>query len=346
MRLGQLSFAALITWALICISVHEARTQSSEQFYRNRSIELISASGSGSTYTTWARIVGRYMQQYIPGKPTIVVKTMPGGGGITAANYLFNVAPKDGTSFATISRNLPFTAFLGNKSAKYDPRKFNWIGSVEATVRTCAVMASAGVRTVDDLRHKQVTVGGTGAGSGQSFLPLVVNHLVGTKFKVVEGYRSADDIHLAIERGEVSGICGLHDSTVRRFGDKIRSGQMIVLFNLERQRNPELDGVPSIAEFITDPEMKKIFAFISSPTEMGRPFVAPPGVPSNRLVALKAAFDRTVQDPNFRRDVAKLQLKLQVTTGEQLARIVAELYETPASVVKKAIALMPQSGLR
>ena len=136
-----------------------------------------------------------------------------------------------------ISRNLPLAAFLGQQGVRYDPRQFNWLGSVEATIRSCAVLASAGVRSVSDLQQKEVIVGGTGAGSGQSFLPTVVNRLVGTKFKIVEGYKGADDIHLAIDRNEVTGICGLHDTTVRRFDQKIKANEMIVLFNLERQRN-------------------------------------------------------------------------------------------------------------
>jgi tripartite-type tricarboxylate transporter receptor subunit TctC len=342
---GQAIALSVILFAFL--SVSDGLSQTVEEFYRNKTIELISGSGPGSPYATWAQVVGRHMQKYLPGKPTIVVKTMPGAGGITAANYLYNVAPKDGTSLATISRNLPLQAFLGaQKGVKYDPRKFNWIGSVEATVRTCAVLRSAGVKTVADLLQKEVIVGGTGAGSGQTFLPLVVNNIVGTKFKVVEGYKSVDEIHLAVDRGEVSGICGLHETTEKHFSDKIRSGEVIVLFNLERQRNPHLTGVPSIAEFIKDPEKQMLFAFITSPTEMGRPFVAPPDVPQDRLAALKVAFNRTMDDPDFLAELAKLQFQLQVTKGEVLAGLVEELYATPKEIVAKALALMPAAGLQ
>ena len=338
----------LASTAIALLSASDALSETAEDFYRSkRTLELISASGAGSTYTIWARVVGRYMQEYIPGKPTIVVKAMPGGGGITAANYLYSLAPQDGTSFATISRNLPLTAFLGaEKGVRYDPRKFNWIGSVEATVRTCTILSNTGVRSVADLQRKEVVVGGTGPGSGQSFLPLVVNRLVGTKFKVVEGYKSADAIYLAIERGEVSGICGLHDSTVRHFKQQFESGAMITLFNLETKRNAALGNVPSIGEFISDPENKKIFEFIMSPTEMGRPFVAPPNVPADRMTVLKNAFARTMQDDGFRKELERLTLALTPTPGDELARLVNELYATPPSIVKKALALMPKGGFR
>lgn len=320
--------------------------QPADEFYkRKQTLELIAGAGPGSTYAVWGQVVARYMTKYLPGAPTIVVKAMPGGGGIVAANYLYSVAPKDGSVIGTFSRNLPFQAYLGGeKSISFDPRQFHWLGSVEASVRTCAVLAKAGVRNVNELKQKEVVVGGTGPGSGQSFLPSVVNTLVGTKFKVVDGYRSAEEIHLAIDRGEVSGICGGHDTIVRNQQAKLDSGEMIVLFNLERQRNPALNGVPSIAEFITEPESRQLFAFITSPVEMGRPFVAPPGVPTDRVGALKSAFEQAVADPAFVAETAKLKLELSVTKGEQLAATVDELYATPKPVVEKALKIMPKGG--
>jgi tripartite-type tricarboxylate transporter receptor subunit TctC len=348
MRRCQITVFVTSGLAFVLAFASLGRGQDVEAFYRkNRTIEIVVGAGPGTPYALWAQTVGRHMQNHLPGSPTFIVKMMPGGGGITVANYLYAVAPKDGTSLATISRNLPLQAFLGaQKGIKFDPRKFQWLGSVEATVRTCAVLTNTGVRTVADLLQREVVVGGTGAGSGQSFLPMVVNNLVGTKFKLVEGYRSVDEIHLAIDRNEVSGICGLHDTTARHFADKIKSGEMTILFNLERQRAKELPETPSIAEFITDPEKKQLFAFITSPTEMGRPFVAPPGVPSERMAALRAAFDDTMQDRDFLDEVAKLKFELQVTRGEHLAALVEELYATPRDVVEKALKLMPETALQ
>jgi tripartite-type tricarboxylate transporter receptor subunit TctC len=341
------SFVILGLAALSGISGSAAWSQSLDEFYRSkRNVELISPSEAGSAYTVWARVVARYMQEYLPGKPNIIVKTMPGGGGITAGNYIYGLAPKDGTSFGMISRNLPLQAFLRQQGVRYDPRQFSWIGSIETSNRSCAVLASAGVRNVRDLLQREVIVGGTGAGSGQSFLPTVVNQLAGTKFKVVEGYKGADDIHLAIERKEVDGICGLHDTTVRQFEQKIRSGEMLILFNLERERLADMKDVPSIEEFITDPQKKQIFEFIASPAEMGRPFVAPPEVPSERIAVLKNAFERMAADQNFLTEAARLKLNVQVTSGEALAKLVADLYATPKTVVEEALKLMPKDSLR
>jgi tripartite-type tricarboxylate transporter receptor subunit TctC len=321
--------------------------QTVEEFYKQKStIRLIHGAGAGSTYNTWGQVVARHMQKYIPGNPKIIVESMPGGGGIIAGNRVYSVAPKDGTVIASLSRNMPLQAFLGKeKSIVFDPRQFNWLGSVEVHVRVCAVRADSGVTSVKELLEKEVTVGGTGPGSGQSYLPTVLNKLVGTKFKVVTGYRSDQEIHLAIERGEVSGTCGNYDTIITAQKALLDTGKMHILFNLERRQNSGIKGVPWIGEYMKNEEDKQLFAFITSPTDFGRPYLTPPGVPSDRVAALKKAFEQTMVDPEFQGDVKKVGFDLIPSTGEELTQAINDLYATPKAVVDKAVAIMPEGGM-
>ena len=249
-----------------------ATAQSVEDFYKQKTtLTLIHGAGAGSTYHVWGQIVARHMPKYIPGRPRIIVEAMPGGGGIVAGNFLYKLAPKDGSTIASLSRNLPLQAFLGKeKGIAFDPREFNWLGSVESHVRVCAVLTSSGALSIEDLLTKEVTMGGTGPGSGQSYLPTVINRLVGTKFKVVTGYRSDQEINLAIQRGEVSGTCGSYDTIAHEQQRLIQSGQLKMLFNLSSQENTGYNGIPWIGAYIKSPEDKRLFTFITAPADFGR----------------------------------------------------------------------------
>lgn len=341
------SNCTMLAGGLLLITASPAFSQSVEEFYKQKgTIRLVHGAGSGSTYNTWGQVVARHWQKYIPGNPKIVVESMPGGGGIIAGNYIYGVAPKDGSVVASLSRNLPLQAFLGQqKTITFDPRQFNWLGSVEVHVRVCAIRSDAGAATVKDLQEKEVTIGGTGPGSGQTYLPLALNKLVGTKFKVVTGYRSDQEIHLAIERAEVSGICGNIETIMRERKAMLDAGQMKIFFNLERHHNDALKGIPWIGEFIKDPADKTVLSFITSPTDMGRPYLTPPGIPRDRLDALKKAFEQTMADPEFEADVKKVGFALTITKGETLAAAIDELYATPKALVDKAVSLMPEGGM-
>lgn len=250
------------------------KAQSVETFYKDRQIRFIIATAAGGDYDIWARAIGRHLGNHLPGKPTFMPQNMPGAGGITAANHLFNVAPKDGSAIGMIGRNLPNQAVLRLPTVKFDPAQFNWIGSPEFVNRVCVAMDTAPVKTAKDLLEKDLIVGGAGAGTAVSTVPMLLRNLLGLRFNVVEGYGSSSAVILAMERGEVQGICQTINSLRNSRPGWIDSGRMRLLFNVERDPVPELK-VPSVYDFVTNDEQRQILDFYSSSVELGRPIVAP-----------------------------------------------------------------------
>jgi tripartite-type tricarboxylate transporter receptor subunit TctC len=331
---------SLLIWATAL------QAQTVEQFYKQHNLEIVVGSTPNSSYDAWARVLAVHLPKYIPGSPNIIVRNMPGAAGVIAANHLYNIAAKDGSVIGTFSRNIPNMALLGkNEAVKYDPRKFGWLASPEIPIKVCVVLAKTGVKTVEDVMRTEVVMGGTGAGSGPSFLPELLNTVANTKFKVVEGYKGSDDVQLAISRGEVSGICNNYFTIRRQNEELLKSGGLVVLFNLEAKRNPMLGNVPSIVEYIKDPESRQIFSFLTAASDMGRPYAAPPGVPADRMAALKKAFGEVLKDKDFLADATKRDWQPVLTTGEELDALVAGQYSIPTPVRDKAVAMMPEGGL-
>lgn len=320
------------------------QAQTVEEFYKkNNTIEIVVGFGPGTGYDAWWRPIGRYMRNHTPGNPTYVIKNMPGGGSLVSANYLYNQAPKDGTSVGSFSRNLPSQAMIGLDNVKFDPRKFTWIGSPEMPIRVCAAMTRTGINTLEDLKQKQLVVGGTGVGSAPSFLPPLLNQILGTRFRVIDGYESGAAVYLALARGEVDGICQTYDSLTRGAEDLFKNGQIKILFNVERQRAPQLAGAPTIHEFVTKTEDRQLLDYVNSSTELGRPLAAPPGIPADRLAALRQAFMATMSDKEFLAEAQKLKLDIDVMTGEEIGKRIAALYEIPKDVIARANALMGEA---
>lgn len=339
-RVAQCSVAGLML-ASLTLAPAIVYADDTEAFYKaNPQLTMVVGFGPGSGYDRWARFIAKHMAKYIPGKPTFVVKNMPGAGSIIAINHLANVAPKDGSVIAVFTRNAPSQALLGGTGIKFDPRTLAWIGSPTVPSRVCAILADSGISSVQDLRTKEVPVGGTGPATAPSFLPVVLNKLAGTKFKVIEGYRSSEEVHLALERKEVFGICQSFPSIYMLNPDWVNSGRLKVMFNMETNRNPKLKDVPTIFEFMDDKRSQQILQFISSSTEFGRPFAAPPGIPKNRLAALRKAFDQTMRDEAFVKEGSKLEMDISPLSGEDLEKLVANLYQIPRPVIDEAKALM------
>lgn len=338
-RFGRMAALALLASTVL---PSPSSAQSVEEFYtKNNVVTILFGFAPGSGYETWARIVAQHMRKYIPGNPNVVVKAMPGAGSLVMANHLYNQAPKDGTVIGTFSRNLPSQVMIGLPNANLDPNRFLYVGSPELPVRVCAVSTDAGVNSVEDMQKKEVLMGGTGIASVPTFMPPVVNQLAGTKFKVIEGYPGGTDVALAIARGEVHGICQGYTSMLQHGGDMFKSGKLRFMFNFEEKREPMLNGAPSIFEYIKTDESKQIMRFINSSTELGRPFALPPGVPMDRVAALRTAFEKGTRDPEFLRDAEKANLEVTVTSGEDLQSKITELYKIPKALVDKANALMP-----
>jgi tripartite-type tricarboxylate transporter receptor subunit TctC len=318
-----------------------AAGQTAEEFYaKNNRLTLLIGFGAGTGYDVWGRIVTQHMAKHMPGKPAFIMQHMPGAGSLAMANFLYNAAPKDGTVIGSFSRNLPSQVMIGLPNANLDPRKFGYVGSPELPVRVCVALASSGVTSVAELRKTEVMMGGTGVATVPTFMPSLINKLAGTRFKVIDGYKSADDVYLAMERGEVHGICQGYAPIMSRLGDGVRAGRINFLFNFEERRDPQLNGAPSIFEFIDNPEDRQMLTFINSSTELGRPYAAPPGIPVDRLRVLRQAFEATLKDPDFLRDAQKHGLDVTMTTGEGLEKIVNDLYSIPKPLIERANALI------
>lgn len=304
-------------------------------FYKGKQIRFIVGTSSGQDYDLWARLIARHLPRHIPGQPTIVVENMPGAGHIIATNYLFNAAPRDGTVIGMVSRNMTDAFIMKVKNTRFDPARFNWLGSPEINYRVLFVGTATGFTSVPELFQRELIVGAPGGAQGVTAAPLLLKHLLGLKLKIVTGYRSPGDIVLAIHRGEVGGFVisiGGPGGARRQW---LESGQMRVLFNMEPERVPWLDA-PTIFDFTTTEEQRQVLTFFAGNTRQGRPVLAPPDVPAERIAALRRAFDATMKDDAFRQEALGMGFEVYAQTGERIAELVAAALATPESIVKRA----------
>ena len=310
-----------------------------EAFYKGRQIRLIIGAEAGSDYDVWGRIVARYLGRYLPGKPAIVPQNMPGAGQIIATNHLFNIAERDGTVIGMIGRNMPYMALTGNPSVRFDPRKLNWIGSPETARRVCAVRAGSGVAKVEDLLEKEIMVGGAGSGTAVTQTPTLLARLLGLKLKVVEGYRSGPGVLLGIERGEIDGICITYEALASGKAADLASGKLRILFNLEPDPIPGV-AAPSIYRLVRTEDQRRILAVFNSSVELGRPIVAPPGVPGERVAALRRSFEEAMGDAELHAETVRLRVQISMIPGKVLEAKVEELMRTPQELLQSVERLM------
>lgn len=331
---AALSFACLLAAPVAAA----AQGDTVAAFFHDKQIRMIVSTAAGSDYDTWARLITRHWGKHIPGNPTFLIQNMPGAGGIIAANSLYNVAPRDGSTIGMIGRNLPYQALMREDGIRFDPKKFNWIGSPELSSRICVTMPGAKVQSAKDLFENELLVGGAGAGTAVTTTPRILAKLFGMKFKVVEGYGSANNVQLAMEKGELEGICQTVSSLRAWRGDWLDSGKLNVLFNLERAPLKEFRA-PSISQFIKTQEQRQILAVYSSSVELGRPIVAPPDVPAERVNALRLGFEKALEDPELIADAHRLRMELASVKGQDLKDLVDELMETPPDILASVQAL-------
>jgi tripartite-type tricarboxylate transporter receptor subunit TctC len=327
--------AVVVTAVLVAASAH---ADGAADFYRGRNVELYVGYSVGGGYDLYARVLGRHLGHHIPGNPTVIVKNMEGAGSLRLANWVFRVAPKDGSVIAMIGRGTGFDPVLGQQGAQFDGTRFTWIGSGNHEVSICVNFEGrAGVTRFEDLLTKEMTVGGTGPSADTDQFPRVINGVLGTKMKIVSGYPGGNDIVLAMERGEVQGRCGWSWSSVKAtHGAWIAQKKLNVLVQLSLQKHAELPDVPLVVDFAKNDEQQQILKLIFARQVMGRPFLAPPGIPAERAEALRKAFMETMTDPAFLADAEKSQLEVNPVSGEEVQKLVAEVYRTSPEVAKKA----------
>jgi tripartite-type tricarboxylate transporter receptor subunit TctC len=305
-----------------------------------KSVQMIIGFGPGGGYDLWARTVGRHIGRHLPGNPTVIAQNMPGAGSYTAASYIFNIAPKDGTVLGIIARDAALGPLSGAAGARFDPTKLSWIGTPAKETNVCIAYHTAQVKTVQDLFDKQLIVGDTGPGTGTRSYPRVLSELLGMKFKLVGGFPASSDVFLAMERGEVEGICESLDSIKIRRPDWIATKQISILFQGGAEPNPELKGVPFVLDLARSGEQKQAIEFLYAGQGIGRPFVAPPDLPANRLKMLRDAFNATMKDADFIADAKKSKLDLEPEDGEHLTALIMKIYATPKPIVDRVTALI------
>jgi tripartite-type tricarboxylate transporter receptor subunit TctC len=318
-----------------------AWAQPAEQFYPGRQMALIVGGAAGSGYDVIGRMVARYMGNYLPGRPSFIVRNMPGAGGVVATNHMNAVAEKDGATIAVVGREAIFdTMFSGAQSkANYDPRRFLWLGTPNQEVGMAYAMTSSGVRTIEDAKKREVVVASAGAASGSAVFPRLLNALIDTKFKIISGYTGSMDALLAMERGEadarvVSGFAGPEANTVTAW---VAQSKANLLLQIGINRHPDYRDVPHIMDLAKSEDDRKLMEVLFAEQAVGRPFFAPPGVPADRGRALQQAFVKTMDDPGFKSEADKLKIELTPLVADDMARIVRRVFDTPKPLLERAI---------
>ena len=329
------SLRALALTACAVVSATPLQAQSVADFYKGKQVRMVVGTEAGQDYDTWARLIVRHLRQYVPGNPTFVVENMPGAGSLIGANYLYNKAAQDGTVIGMVSRNIPNYALMHQPNANYDPRKFNWIGSPELTHRGCYARSDSGIRSPEDLFTRELVVGGDGAGTALTETPMLLKNLLGMKFKLIDGYKGATAVILAMERSEVEGICQTTSAFAGSAQRQLDEGTFRLLFTTEPEPVPALK-VPTVFAYAKTDEQREILQIHASSLELGRPLLAPPNVPAERVAALRAAFDATVKDPGLLAEAKKMNLTVEARSGEDIAAAIRSVAELPDALIAKA----------
>jgi tripartite-type tricarboxylate transporter receptor subunit TctC len=321
---------------------HPAQTQE-EPFFKDKTLRIIVGSAPGGGYDAYARLVGDHMRRHIPGNPQIVVQNMPGAGSLVATNHIANVAPKDGTVIGAINAAMTTQPLIKPETAKFDPRKMNWIGSTLREYHIGLLRANSPVKTIEDAQKVEIPVAGTGGST--STYPTIANAILNTKFKTIQGYQGTAQGMLAMERGEVDGVMGITWASIKATqAAALRDGKIRLLTQFGVRKHPELPEIPLVLDSATSPEDKAALRLVFSSQDVGRPWVAPEGVPEKTVAILRKAFDDTMADPEFKADAAKRKLDLDPTSGKELQQVVEDIFKTPAAVVERVKPFLAEGG--
>jgi tripartite-type tricarboxylate transporter receptor subunit TctC len=325
----------LVAVATFCLGATSAIAQAIPP-----SVAVYIPAGIGGGYDAYARLASRHLGRFLPGNPTLVPRNMPGAGGVIVANYLYNVAPKDGSAIALFMAGAPFEPLFGNTQAKYDTLKFNWIMSLNRLVNIGIFWHEAPVRSTQDFFGQEVLVGSSGGGDASTEVyPNLLNHLAGTRFKVVSGYKGNGESMLAMERHEVHGIVGTELSSLRATRpDWIRDNKVRIVVQIGLTKSPDLPDVPSGLDLIKNEEGRRVFELLLARQEFGRPFALPPGTPPDVVAEFRRAFAAMVKDEAFLKDAAKMRADIIVGSGDEVAGLFAKTYGSPKPLVERAIA--------
>lgn len=327
--------ASASIFAAAALAATPAMAQAPAEFFAGKQITLLIGFGPAGTYDYYARLVARHMGRHIPGKPGIVPQQMPGAGSLTAANFLYGASPKDGTAMAVLSQTLAIEEAIRNPGVKYKSAEMAWIGRATSIAQIQLSMATSKIKTVEDAVVHEATAASTGAGSPTEGYPKLLNGVIKARFKPIGPYPGSVDGLLALERGEVDTALTSYNTIKARRADWIRDKKINILVTYSLKRHPELPDVPAFPEFGRTPDDRKLLEFYVSAEDIGRSFVAPPGLPADRVQTLRAAFMAMVQDADFLAEIKKADAELNPLSGEELQKIVADTAAAPAALVAR-----------
>ena len=331
--------ATLLVLVLSGLVAWPAHAASPVDFYKGRTVQVVVGFSAGGGYDLYARVLARHIGKHIPGNPSVIAQNMPGAGSLKAANYLYNVAPKDGSVFGIFDRGLPMERLLGRtRGQDFDATKFTWIGSITDEPTICGFSSKSGIRSWQDMKTKPFRVGGAGATADDEIYADVLRNMFHLPLRVVSGYPGRAETVLSIQRGEIDGLCGWSwSSLMSRDKYLLDSKQLIVTLQLGVEKNLDLPGVPLVGDLTDDPKQKAALKLIFSRLTIARPFAAPPGLTAERAAALRAAFDATMRDPEFLAEMRKLALDVRPQSGLKVEQLIKEVYTYPAEVVQIAM---------
>ncbi len=327
--------AALIALAPILAAIGSAKADPVADFYKGKTLTVMIGVSAGGEYDLHARIVARHIGKHIPGTPSVVAQNMTGAAGVTMTNYLYNVAPKDGSTIGMIQNGQPIAQALGTPNLKFDVSQFQWIGSISATVETLALWHTAGVKTLEEARTKEISIGTTGRGTITTTFPRLMNEFGGTKFKIISGYPGGNDINLAMQRGEVAGRNNTWSSWKVTKRDWLANKEIVIVAYAGPQPK-DLPNVPNLEDLAKNDDDRRIIALLISGTKLGRPLAAMPGVPADRVAALRKAFMDTMKDEQFRKETEAANIEVDPVPGEAMEKVVDDVMATPKHLVDRA----------
>lgn len=331
--------ASVVAAAVAIGSASAIAADAAESFYRGKTVQVLVGFGPGGGYDLYARTLARYMGKHMPGNPTFITQNMPGAGSMKVMNYLYNAARKDGTFIGTFARGMVFEPLLGHaKGTAFDATKFNWIGSISNEVSVCAFWYTSAVKSWEDMKTKPHKIGGSAAGADSDVFPTVLRKVYNLPMKLVTGYAGGGaDINLGMERGEVDGRCGWSYSSMLSQSKALLEGKKInIVMQLALEKHEDLPNVPLIMDLPASPQDKAAMRLITSRQAIARPYTAPPGVPPERVKALRDAFDATMKDPDFVKEATRLALEVRPVNGADVDKLIREVYASPPDVVKRA----------
>jgi tripartite-type tricarboxylate transporter receptor subunit TctC len=329
--------AAAIGAVLALVGAATAGQPSVADFYKSKTISIVVGSDAGGGYDLNARVLARYLGRYIPGNPTIIVQNRPGASSLAAANYVYEIAPKDGTVIAAVQRPIPFPALYVANGVRYDVRQIQWLGSTMNELGLVVAWHTAPQQTIADVGKIPLVIGGNGPATDTEIFPRALNHILGTKFEIVSGYPGQAQIVLAMERGEIQGTGNWSWSDIRNgHPDWIRDKKIRLLLQLDLAKSPDLPDVPLIMDLARDEQERRLFELITSMKALGRPYFVAPGVPADRTFALREAFMRTMQDPDFIEEAKKSLGTINPVSGTDMQTIVARAAALPPDLLDKA----------